>query len=93
MQKLKNIIIKLLEDILRKLKSDNCSITEEEALAIINNMTHVAISKEQASVYLNVSRSKFDNMVSEGAIPKGRKRVGFRKLVWYIDELEEAKHK
>lgn len=93
MQKLKNIIIKLLEDILSKLKSDTCNITEEEALAIINNMTHVAVSKEQASVYLNVSRSKFDNMVSEGTIPKGRKRVGFRELVWYIDELEEVKHK
>lgn len=93
MQKLKNIIIKLLEDILRKLKSDTCNITEEEALAIINNMTHVAISKEQASLYLNMSRSKFDSLVSDGTIPKGRKRVGFRELVWYIDELDELKTK
>ncbi len=93
MQKLKNIIIKLLEDMLRKLKSDTCNITEEEALTIINNMTHVAISKEQASLYLNMSRSKFDNLVSDGTIPKGRKRVGFRELVWYIDELDELKHK
>ena len=93
MQRLKNIIIKLLEDILRKLKSDTCTITEEEALAIINNMTHVAISKEQASLYLNMSRSKFDSLVNDGTIPKGRKRVGFKELVWYIDELEELKHK
>ena len=93
MQKLKNIIIKLLEDIIKKLKSDTCYITEEEALAIINNMTHVAISKEQASVYLNMSRSKFDSLVSDGTIPKGRKRVGFKELVWYIDEIEELKTK
>lgn len=93
MQALKKIIIRLLEDVLRKLKSDTCNITEEEAIAIINNMTHVAISKEQASIYLNVSRSKFDNMVSEGVIPKGRKRVGFKELVWYIDELDTIKHK
>lgn len=93
MQKLKNIIIKLLEDALRRLKADTCTITEEEALAIINNMTHVAISKEKASLYLNMSRSKFDSLVSDGTIPKGRKRVGFKELVWYIDELEALKLK
>lgn len=93
MQALKKVIIRLLEDILKKLKSDTCYLTEEEAMSIINNMTHVAISKEQASIYLNMSRSKFDSMVSDGTIPKGRKRVGFKELVWYIDELEELKHK
>lgn len=90
MQALKSIIIKLLEDALRKLRADTCEITEEEALAIINNMTHIAVSKEKACRHLNMSRSKFDAQVLEGVLPKGRKRVGFKELVWYLDELDDC---
>jgi hypothetical protein len=28
--------------------------------------------------------------VREGKIPKGRKRKGFKELVWYKDELDTA---
>lgn len=59
-------------------------------MAIINNMTHVAVSKEKACRHLNMSRSKFDSKVLEGIIPKGRKRVGFKELVWYLDELDKV---
>lgn len=90
MQALKSIIIKVLEETLSKLKADTCELTEDEAMAIINNMTHVAVSKEKACRYLNMSRSKFDSKVLEGVIPKGRKRVGFKELVWYLDELDKV---
>lgn len=90
MQALKSIIIKVLEETLSKLKADTCELTEDEAMAIINNMTHVAVSKEKACRYLNMSRSKFDSKVLEGIIPKGRKRVGFKELVWYLDELDKV---
>lgn len=53
-------------------------------------MTHVAVSKEKACRHLNMSRSKFDSKVLEGIIPKGRKRVGFKELVWYLDELDKV---
>lgn len=90
MQALKSIIIKVLEETLSKLKADTCELTEDEAMAIINNMTHVAVSKEKACRHLNMSRSKFDSKVLEGIIPKGRKRVGFKELVWYLDELDKV---
>lgn len=60
-------------------------------MAIINNMTHIALSKEQACNYLNMSRSKFDSLVAKGIIPKGRKRVGFKELIFYKDELDNIK--
>lgn len=91
MQAFKSIVIKLLKEITRKLEAGTCEITEEEAMSIINNMTHVAISKETACKYLNMSRSKFDSKVLEGVIPEGRKRVGFREKVWYKDELDSLK--
>lgn len=91
MQPLKTILIKLLEDSIGKLKADTCELTEEETMAIVKNITHIAISKEKACNYLNMSRSKFDSKVLEGTIPKGRKRLGFKELVWYLDELDNIK--
>lgn len=87
MQALKSVLIKLLKDAIRKLETNTCDITEEEALSIVNNMTHIAVSKEMACNHLNISRSKFDSKVLEGIIPEGRKRVGFKEKVWYLDEL------
>lgn len=88
MQTLKTVLVRILKDIVRKLEDNTCEITEEEALAIVNNMTHIAVSKEMACKHLNMSRSKFDSKVLEGLLPEGRKRVGFKEKVWYLDELD-----
>lgn len=91
MKPLTKAIVKLLRETANKLENNTCEISEDEAMAIINNMTHIALSKEQACSYLNMSRSKFDTYVNEGIIPKGRKRVGFKELVFYKDELDQLK--
>jgi predicted DNA-binding transcriptional regulator AlpA len=49
------------------------------------------MSKEQACNYLNLSRSRFDDLVRERKIPRGKKRVGFKELYWYQDELDFCK--
>jgi predicted DNA-binding transcriptional regulator AlpA len=43
-----------------------------------------------ACKHLNLSRSRFDDLVRNKVIPKGRKRVGFKELVWYEDELDKS---
>lgn len=91
MQALKKIIVRLLRDTANKIDADNCELSEEEAMAIINNMTHIALSKEMACNYLNMSRSKFDTLVRENKLPEGRKRVGFKEKVWWVDELDKYK--
>jgi len=48
------------------------------------------LSKDEACSYLNLSRSRFDDLVREGKIPKGKKRQGFKELIWYKDELTEV---
>ena len=89
----KKLIIKYLKDIIRRLENNECEISDTEAMDILKIINHRPMSKEVACQYLNMSRSRFDEMVREGKIPKGRKRVGFRELVWFEDELELLKFK
>ena len=56
-------------------------------------IAHESLSKEQACRHLNIRRSRFDDLVREGKIPKGRKVVGYTGLVWYKDELDIAVNK
>lgn len=89
MSNLKKLIVKLLRETVDKIDADNTELTEEEAIEIMSVLAHRAMSKEQACSYLNLSRSRFDDLVREGKLPKGRKRRGFKELVFYQDELDE----
>lgn len=89
MSSLKKLIVKLLRETVDKIDADNTELTEEEAMEIMSVLAHRAMSKEQACSYLNLSRSRFDDLVREGNLPKGRKRRGFKELVFYQDELDE----
>ena len=64
-----------------------------EAIDILRIVAHEAMSKEQACNYLNLSRARFDDLVREKKIPRGRKRVGFKELYWWKDELDMCKRK
>lgn len=87
MQALSKLVTKLLRDTANKIDAGTCELSEEEAIQMINAITHVALSKEQACRYLNLSRSRFDDLVRQGRLPKGKKRQGFKELIWYKDEL------
>lgn len=84
---LKKLLIKLLRETANKIESDNCELSDQEMTDIMGIMSHRVLSKEQACSYLNLSRSRFDDLVREGRIPKGRKRRGFKELIWFEDEL------
>lgn len=88
MQALKQLIIHLLRDTANKIDAGTCELSEEEATQMLEVLSHIALSKEQACIYLNISRSRFDDLVRQGKLPKGKKRVGFKELFWYKDELK-----
>lgn len=90
MSNLTKLLIKELRNTADKLEAGTCEISETEAMDIINTLTHEAMSKESACKFLNVSRATFDLHVSLGNIPKGRKRIGFKELVWHKDELQKC---
>lgn len=90
MQTLKKLIARLLREAADKIDAGNCELSEDEALHIMEALSHTALSKEQACRYLNMSRSKFDSLIRQGKLPKGKKRTGFKELVFYKDELDRS---
>lgn len=85
---LKKAVVKLLKETADKIDSGNCELNEEQAMDIMSVLGHEVLSKDEACSYLNLSRSRFGDLIREGIIPKGRKRRGFKELIWYKDELK-----
>lgn len=90
---IKSIISKLLRGLADRVDSDTCELNEQQAMEIMSVIGHEVLSKDEACSYLNLSRSRFDALVLEGKIPRGKKRRGFKELFWYKDELIKIKNK
>lgn len=86
-------ISKTLREIADKIDSGNCELDEEQAMHIMSTIGHEVMSKDSACLYLNISRSKFDSLVADNKLPKGKKRRGFKELVWFKDELSDVLNK
>jgi predicted DNA-binding transcriptional regulator AlpA len=84
------MIAKLLRETADKIDAGTCELSEQEAVEIMSAISHRVLSKEQACEFLNLQRSRFDDLVREGRIPRGRKRRGFKELIWYEDELRHC---
>lgn len=92
LQAIKRLLLKVIEDI----DSGNSNMTEEEMIETAKflkkfNSREKYISKYQAYTYLNISRAKFDNLVREGVLPKGKKIEGFKELQWSLKEIKDYK--
>lgn len=87
------VIKKLLLSIVDDIDAGNSNIDEQEAIQIAKVLKSMRkdnpMSKYQAYTYLGISRAKFDNLVREGKIPKGKKVAGFRELQWYKKDLKK----
>lgn len=77
---LKKLLLRELDILKERIKSDNCNLSAEEGMDIIGVIAHESMSKEQACSYLNVRKSRFGKLIEEGKIPKGRKVVGLMNL-------------
>lgn len=90
---LSKMLARLLRETANRIDAGNSEITDSEAMDIMGLFSHEVMSKAKACEYLNISRSRFDDLVREKKLPKGRKRVGFKELVFYKDELDAAVRK
>lgn len=84
------MIANMLREVANKLDAGNSELSETEAMDIMAALSHHVMSKDTACRYLNMSRSHFDELIRMKKLPKGRKRVGFKELVWYEDELDDC---
>ena len=80
-------VSKALREVADKIDSGHCELTEEQAMDIMSVVGHEVLSKDQACSYLNLSRSRFDELIRQGKLPKGKKVRGFKELKWWKDEL------
>lgn len=83
----KKIVVNLLRDYANNIENGNSNLTLEECSNIISNIAHIAISKEEVCDMLNISRSRFDDLVRKGVLPRGKKVKHKNNLVWYKDEV------
>ena len=87
---IKNQLLKIISDI----DTGNCNLSLDEEIEVINFINKLSnkecrMSKYEAYSYLNISRAKFDNLIKEGKLPKGKKQQGFKELSWTKRELDE----
>lgn len=92
LQTIKAILLSIVDDI----DSGNSNIDDKEALQIARSLREIVrkdipMSKYQAFTFLGMSRAKFDNLVREGKIPKGKKVAGFKELRWFEKDLRKLK--
>ena len=90
LQIIKKQLLKVVDDI----DSGNSELSQQEMGEVVDvlqryNFRDKYISKYQAFTYLNISRAKFDNLVREGVLPRGKKVEGFKELQWSLKEIKE----
>ena len=87
---IKNQLLKIISDI----DTGNCNLSLDEEIEVINFINKLSnkecrMSKYEVYSYLNISRAKFDNLVKEGKLPKGKKQQGFKELSWTKGDLDK----
>lgn len=87
---LSKLLSKLLRETADKFDAGTSELTEEEAMDVLSVLSHKVLSKEQAYDFVGLGPSQFNNLIAANKLPKGKKRRGFKELVWYEDELRDA---
>ena len=87
---LRNSLADLLIDTANKVRANTSDIEEEQALKIFTAILHEPVSKERAAIELGISPSRFDKLVEEKKLPKGKKKLGWKELRYYLDEIIEC---
>lgn len=86
------LIKTVLQQFINDIDSGNSNISEEQQskiLDLINEINSKELSKVESANYIGVSRATFDNYVSKGLLPKGKKRQGFKELSWNKNDLNK----
>ena len=78
MQALKKLITKLLRETADKIETGNCELSDTEAMDIMSVLSHQVMSKEDACIHLNLSRSRTHQAGYVESIPCERQRRASR---------------
>ena len=81
------IVAKLMRQYADAIDAGNSHLNAEQATNILSAIAHIEMTKEEVCDYLNLGRSRFDDLVREGKLPRGKKVKHKNNLVWYKDEV------
>lgn len=84
------IVAKLLIDYGNNIKNGNSHLDSEQCVNILSAICHIEMTKPEVCEYLNISRSRFDDLVRDGIIPRGKHSKHRNNLIWYKDEIISA---
>ena len=84
------IVAKLLHEYADKITNGTSHLSVEQCANVLSCIAHIEMTKPEVCEYLNISRSRFDDLVREGKLPRGRKVKHDNNLIWYKDEIISA---
>lgn len=95
MGKLLPAIRAVLVELVERIDSGRCATTDEQermflGLCAMMADTEKRVSKYEACRQLGMSRAKFDRMVADGRMPRGKKTAGWKELSWSLKEISEC---
>lgn len=87
-------IRKILVELTDRIDRGECDTTEEQEMRFLALCQLIAdkqrrVSKYDACRYVGCSRAKFDRLVAEGRLPKGKKTAGWKELSWSLGDIDE----
>ena len=85
-------ISRYLRELADKFDGDSTDYDEEQAIRFMQLITHVPLTKEEAALHLHIWPSRFDALIREGKLPKGRKKLGLKNKIWYLDEIDNSEY-
>ena len=74
------LIRELLQQFIDDIDSGNSNINKDQQLEVIDmiqKFNSKELSKIESANYIGVSRATFDNYITRGLIPKGKKRMNY----------------
>ena len=89
---IKEVFVKILRETADRIDAGNSELNEEQAIQVMELIAHRPMSKEETAIHLHIHPSRFDTLIREGRLPKGRKRTGFKEKIWYLDEIENSEY-
>lgn len=83
---------RFLRETADKLDANTSEIDDDQLLRAAQLFAHQKMTKEEAALHLHIWPSRFDTLIREGKLPKGRKKLGQKNKVWYLDEIENSEY-
>lgn len=86
----KTVVADFLIELADKIRNDSLVLDTEEGLALLSQVAHIKLSKQEVAQRLNISERTVDRKELSGEIPPSYRQSASKK-VWFLDDI--IKHK